>query len=155
MGSTEGISGLDSAAIRDLLLSTRRIALVGASPNPARASHEVMGFLLARGYEVVPVNPGHAGRSLHGQTVVASLAEAAPFDLADLFRASEHVLAPVRDAIRLGARAVWMQLGVVNEQAAEEAQAAGLAVVMDRCPKIEWRRLGLPAHLGCAPGLKQ
>ena len=108
MGSTEGISGLDSAAIRDLLLSTRRIALVGASPNPARASHEVMGFLLARGYEVVPVNPGHAGRSLHGQTVVASLAEAAPFDLADLFRASEHVLAPVRDAIRLGARAVWM-----------------------------------------------
>ena len=139
---------MDSAAIRDLLLSTRRIALVGASLNPMRASHEVMGFLLARGYDVAPVNPGHAGQSVHGQRVVGSLDEAAPFDLVDLFRASEHVLPPVRDAIRLGAKAVWMQLGVVNEQAAEEARAAGLAVVMDRCPKIEWRRLGLPARLG-------
>ena len=139
---------MDSAAIRDLLLSTRRIALVGASLNPARDSHEVMGFLLARGYDVVPVNPGYAGQSVHGRTVVGGLDEAAPFDLVDLFRASEHVLAPVRDAIRLGAKAVWMQLGVVNEQAAEEARAAGLAVVMDRCPKIEWRRLGLPARLG-------
>ena len=138
---------MDSAAIRDLLLSTRRIALVGASLNPARDSHEVMGFLLARGYDVVPVNPGYAGQSVHGQTIVATLDEAAPFDLVDLFRASEHVLDPVRDAIRLGAKAVWMQLGVVNEQAAEEARAAGLAVVMDRCPKIEWHRLGLPARL--------
>ena len=145
---------MDSAAIRDLLLSTRRIALVGASLNPARDSNEVMGFLLARGYQVIPVNPAYAGQSVHGQTVVATLDEAAPFDLVDLFRASEHVLAPVRDAIRLGAKAVWMQLGVVNEQAAEEARAAGLAVVMDRCPKIEWRRLGLPAHLSSAPGLK-
>jgi predicted CoA-binding protein len=139
---------LDSSAIRDLLLSTRRIALVGASVNPARPSHEVMGFLLAKGYDVIPVNPGHAGESIHGQRVVTSLDDAAPLDLVDLFRASGHVLAPVRDAIRLGARAVWMQLGVVNEQAAEEARAAGLAVVMDRCPKIEWYRLGLPARVG-------
>lgn len=139
---------MDSAAIRDLLLSTRRIALVGASLNPARASHEVMGFLLARGYDVVPVNPGYAGRSVRGRTVAGTLDEAAPFDLVDLFRASEHVLAPVRDAIRLGAKGVWMQLGVVNEQAAEEARAAGVAVVMDRCPKIEWGRLGLPARVG-------
>ncbi len=138
---------MDSDAIRDLLLSTRRIALVGASINSARPSYGVMHFLLARGYEVVPVNPGYAGRSLHGQPVVASLDDAAPFDLVDLFRASRHVLAPVRDAIRLGARAVWMQLGVVNEQAAEEARAAGLAVVVDRCPKIEWHRLGLPARV--------
>jgi uncharacterized protein len=139
---------LDSAAIRDLLLSTRRIALVGASLNPARPSYGVMGFLLTRGYDVTPVNPGHAGQSVHGRTIVGSLDEAAPLDLVDLFRASEHVLAPVRDAIRLGAKAVWMQLGVVNEQAAEEARAAGLAVVMDRCPAIEWRRLGLPERLG-------
>jgi uncharacterized protein len=139
---------LDSAAIRDLLLSTRRIALVGASLNPARPSYGVMGFLLTRGYDVTPVNPGHAGQSVHGRTVVGSLDEAAPLDLVDLFRASEHVLAPVRDAIRLGAKAVWMQLGVINEQAAEEARAAGLAVVMDRCPAIEWHRLGLPERLG-------
>jgi predicted CoA-binding protein len=139
---------LDSSAIRNLLLSTRRIALVGASINPARASYGVMGFLLAHGYDVVPVNPGHAGQSVHGQRIVAGLDDAAPFDLVDLFRAPQHVLAPVRDAIRLGARSVWMQLGVVNEQAAEEARAAGLAVVMDRCPKIEWHRLGLPARVG-------
>ncbi len=138
---------MDSDAIRQLLLTTRRIALVGASVNPARASNGVMGFLLARGYDVIPVNPVHAGQSVHGQRIVASLDEAAPLDLVDLFRASQHVLAPMRDAIRLGARAVWMQLGVVNEQAAEEARAAGVAVVMDRCPKIEWHRLGLPARL--------
>ena len=138
---------MDSDALRQLLLTTRRIALVGASVNPARASNGVMSFLLTRGYDVIPVNPGHTGQSLHGQRIVASLDEAAPFDLVDLFRASRHVLAPVRDAIRLKARAVWMQLGVVNEQAAEEARAAGLAVVMDRCPKIEWHRLGLPARV--------
>ena len=138
---------MDSDAIRELLVTTRRIALVGASINPARASYGVMHFLLARGYKVIPVNPGYAGQSVHGQPIVATLDEAGPFDLVDLFRASQHVLAPVRDAIRLRARAVWMQLGVVNEQAAEEAQAAGLSVVMDRCPKIEWHRLGLPAQV--------
>lgn len=139
---------MDSDAIRGLLLGTRRIALVGASLNPARPSHGVMRFLLGRGYEVVPVNPGHAGESLHGQRVVATLDEAAPFDMLDLFRASAHVLAPVRDAIRLGAKSVWMQLGVVNAAAAAEAEKAGLAVVMNRCPAIEWPRLGLPDRIG-------
>jgi uncharacterized protein len=142
---------LDSdATIRDLLLTTRRIALVGASANPMRPSYGVMSFLLGRGYDVVPVNPGIAGRELQGCRVVASLDEAGPLDLVDLFRNPAYVLAPVRDAIRLGARAVWMQLGVVNPQAAGEARAAGLAVVMDRCPKIEWYRLGLPARVAAA-----
>jgi len=138
---------LDSDAIRGLLLTTTRIALVGASANPMRPSYGVMSFLLGRGYDVVPVNPGIAGREVHGCRVVATLDEAVPLDLVDLFRNSAHVLAPVRDAIRLGAWSIWMQLGVVNEQAAGEARAAGLAVVVDRCPKIEWYRLGLPARI--------
>jgi predicted CoA-binding protein len=138
---------LDSDAIRGLLLTTRRIALVGASANPMRPSYGVMSFLLGRGYDVVPVNPGIAGREVHGCRVVATLDEAVPLDLVDLFRNSAHVLAPVRDAIRLGARSIWMQLGVANEQAAGEARAAGLAVVVNRCPKIEWYRLGLPARI--------
>lgn len=129
--------------IRTILTTTRRIAVVGASDNPARPSNGVLRFLLDRGYDAVPVNPGLAGRLLHGRTVAASLDEALPLDMVDLFRASEHVLPAVRDAIRLGARTVWMQLGVVHETAAAEARAAGLAVVMDRCPAIEWQRLGL------------
>ena len=129
--------------IRTILTTTRRIAVVGASDNPARPSHGVLRFLLNRGYDAVPVNPGLAGRLLHGRTVAASLDEALPLDMVDLFRAPEHVLPAVRDAIRLGARTVWMQLGVVHETAAAEARGAGLAVVMDRCPAIEWQRLGL------------
>ncbi len=129
--------------IRTILTTTRRIAVVGASDNPARPSHGVLRFLLNRGYDAVPVNPGLAGRLLHGRTVAASLNEALPLDMVDLFRAPEHVLPAVRDAIRLGARTVWMQLGVVHETAAAEARGAGLAVVMDRCPAIEWQRLGL------------
>jgi predicted CoA-binding protein len=140
------MDGLDDATIRDILTHTRRIALIGASANPARASHQVMGFLLARGYEVTPVNPGLAGQTLLGQPVVASLDQAGPLEMVDLFRASEHVMPVVEDAIRLGAKVVWMQLGVVNEAAAEAARQAGLTVVMDRCPKIEWARLGLRAE---------
>ena len=138
--------------LRRILTSTRRIAVVGASDNPARPSHGVLRFLLDRGYDAVPVNPGLAGRLLHGRPVAASLDEAAPLDMIDLFRAPAHVLPAVRDAIRLRARTVWMQLGVVHEQAAAEAGAAGLAVVMDRCPAIEWRRLGLTAARIDAPG---
>ena len=130
-------------AIRELLLGTRRIALVGASVRASRPSYEVMGFLLARGFEVTPVNPVAAGQSVHGRRIVASLEEAGPLEMVDLFRNPAEVLEPVREAIRLGARAVWMQLGVVHEQAAAEARAAGLVVVMDRCPKIEWGRLKL------------
>jgi len=141
----------EDEAIRDLLLRTRRIAVVGASDRPDRPSHGVFRFLLDRGYDVVPVNPALAGRTLHGVPAVAILAEAAPLDLVDIFRRSAEAGAVVDAAIRLGARAVWMQLGVVDEAAAARARAAGLAVVMDRCPAIEWRRLGLPPRIAPAP----
>jgi predicted CoA-binding protein len=137
----------DDAAIRDLLLRTRRIAVVGASDRPDRPSHGVFGFLLARGYDAVPVNPALAGRRIHGRPVLASLDAAAPLDMVDVFRRSAEAGAVVDAAIRLGARAVWLQLGVVDEDAASRARAAGLAIVMDRCPVIEWRRLGLPARI--------
>jgi predicted CoA-binding protein len=102
-----------------------------------------MRFLIARGYDVTPVNPGLAGQQIHGRTVVATLADAAPLDLVDLFRNPADVEGPVREAIRLGAKTVWMQLGVINEPAAALARAAGLAVVMDRCPAIEIPRLAM------------
>lgn len=137
----------DDAAIRDLLLATRRIAVVGASDRADRPSHGVLGFLLARGYDAVPVNPVLAGREIHGRRVLASLAAAAPLDMVDVFRRSAEAGAVVEEAIRLGARSVWLQLGVVDAAAAARARAAGLAVVMDRCPAIEWRRLGLPARV--------
>ena len=133
--------------IRALLLSTRRIALVGASNKPDRASFAVMRFLLARGYDVTPVNPGLAGQEILGQRVVASLAEAAPLDLVDVFRRSEEAGAVMDEAVALGARAVWLQLGVVDEAAAHRASAAGVSVVMDRCPVIEWRAHNLPNHI--------
>ncbi len=129
--------------LRDILTSTRRIALVGASERPERPSYDVMGFLLRQGYVVTPVNPGLAGRLIHGQKVVADLADAAPLDMVDLFRAAEHVGPIVGASVRLGARTVWMQLGVINEAAAAMARAAGVRVVMDRCPKIESHRLRL------------
>jgi len=129
--------------IRRILTQTKRIALVGASAKPERASHHVMAFLLEKGFDVTPVNPGLAGQEILGRKVVATLAEAAPLDMVDLFRRAEEVEAPVEEAIRLGAKTVWMQLGVVNEEAAAKARAAGLAVVMDRCPAIEMPRLGL------------
>ena len=136
--------------IRDILLSTRRIAVVGASDRPFRPSFGVAAFLVQRGYAVAPVNPGIAGRSLHGAPVVARLDEAAPLDMVDVFRRSSEAGAVVDEAIRLGARSVWLQLGVVDDAAGERARAAGLRFVQDRCPVIEWRRLGLPARVGAA-----
>jgi uncharacterized protein len=141
----------DDTTIRDLLLATRRIAVVGASDRPERASHGVFGFLLDRGYQVVPVNPALAGREIQGQRVVAGLDQAAPLDMVDVFRRSAEAGAVVDEAIRLGARSVWLQLGVIDMAAAERGRAAGLVVVMDRCPVIEWRRLGLPARIGSWP----
>lgn len=135
--------GLTDAAIRTILTTTRRIALVGASANPARPSNEVLHSLLAHGYDVTPVNPGLAGQTLHGRIVVASLDAAAPLDMVDLFRASDKVLPAVQDAIRLGARTIWMQLGVINHEAATLARNAGLTIVMNRCPLIEIARLGI------------
>jgi uncharacterized protein len=138
--------GQSDETIRAILTGTRRIAVVGASDKPLRPSHGVFGFLLARGYDATPVNPLLAGRAIHGRTVVARLEDAAPLEMVDIFRASANAGAAVDAAIRLGARTVWMQLGVVDEAAAARARAAGIAVVMDRCPVIEVRRLGLAHH---------
>jgi hypothetical protein len=138
---------IDDSAIRDLLLTTRRIAVVGASDRPDRPSNGVFGFLLARGYDATPVNPMRAGGAILGRAIVATLGEAAPLDLVDIFRRSEEAGAVVDEAIRLGARSVWLQLGVRDAAAAARARAAGLVVVMDRCPAIEWRRLGLPTRI--------
>jgi len=127
-----------------LLGNTRTIALVGASNNPARDSNRVMRFLIDQGYELFPVNPGLAGSLIHERPVHATLgAIGGPVDLVDIFRNSDAAGEVVDAAIAAGAKAVWMQLGVINEDAAKRADAAGLAVVMDRCPKIEIPRLGL------------
>lgn len=135
--------GLSDTQIREVLTATRRIAVVGASNKSARPSYGVMRFLLDQGFEVVPVNPRLAGQELLGRIVVGSLEEAAPLDMVDLFRNAAEVGPPVAEAIRLGAKTIWMQLGVVNEAVAKEARAAGLTVVMDRCPAIEMPRLGI------------
>lgn len=132
--------------LRDILAETRVIALVGASPKAERASYRVMNFLLSRGYVVVPVNPGQAGGAIMGQTVYASLSDIPPelpVDMVDIFRRSEDVPPVVEEAIAAlpGLKTVWMQLGIVNESAADTARAAGLDVVMDHCPAIEIPRL--------------
>lgn len=142
-----GPSYMGAMDIRELLLTTRRIALVGASSKPERPSFGVMRFLLARGYQVTPIDPGLAGQEILGQRVLASLAEAAPLDLVDVFRRSEEAGAVMDEAVALGARAVWLQLGVVDEAAAARARARGVTVVMDRCPVIEWGPAGLPDHV--------
>jgi uncharacterized protein len=117
---------------------------VGASDRPERAAHDVMGVLITHGYRVIPVNPQLAGQMIHGQAVVARLADIAePIDMVDVFRRSEFVAEVVEEAIAAGAKAVWTQLDVIDQAAAARAEAAGLDVVMDRCPKIEIRRLGL------------
>jgi uncharacterized protein len=132
--------------IAELLGQARTIAMVGASDRPNRASYGVMRFLQSRGYRVIPVNPQIAGEDLHGERVVASLADIGePIDIVDIFRRPLAAGDAVDEAIAAGARAVWLQLGVVNEEAARRAEAAGLKVVMDRCPKIEIARLRLPA----------
>ncbi|MBL8847382.1 MAG: CoA-binding protein [Hyphomicrobium zavarzinii] len=133
-------------AIADILKAAKTFAVVGASNKLARPSYGVMRYLLANGYRLVPVNPGLAGQEIHGQPVVADLSSISnPIDVVDVFRNSDAALDIVRAAIRekdrLAIKAVWMQIGVINEQAANEAAAAGLAVVMDRCPKIEHARL--------------
>ena len=134
----------DPNAIRALLSAPRRIAVVGASANPARASNGVMRFLRDQGHDVIGVNPAHAGTDIDGIPVVATLdAIHPPPDMVDIFRASEAAGGVVDEAIEVGATAVWMQLGVIDEAAAERASAAGLTVAMDDCPKIAIPRLGI------------
>ncbi len=129
--------------LRAILTSVNTIALVGWSPKSDRPSHRVAAYLAAQGYRVIPVNPGQAGQTALGETVAASLTEAGPVDMVDIFRRSEEAGAVVDEAIAAGAKVVWMQLGVIDDAAAARAQAAGLQVVMDRCPAIEIPRLGL------------
>jgi predicted CoA-binding protein len=132
------------AEIKALLQAVKTIALVGASANPARDSHGVMAFLQRQGYRVIPVNPGLAGQELLGEPVMASLTEIdVPIDMVDIFRNSEAAGPVVDEAIAAGAKTVWMQLGVINPEAAARAEAAGLCVVMNHCPKVEIPRLGL------------
>jgi predicted CoA-binding protein len=133
------------AEIRDLLLSARTIAMVGASPKPDRPSHGVMEKLQQQGYRVIPVNATIPGEHILGEYVFDRLSDiGAPIDIVDIFRNSEAAGESVDEAIAIGAKAVWMQMGVINHAAAARAEAAGLKVVMDRCPKAEIRRLGLP-----------
>lgn len=130
--------------IAELLMSTQRVALVGASAKPERASNRILRFLQEQGYDVTPVNPGLAGQTLYGISVAGSLHDLERnIDLVDIFRNSAAAGDVVDAAIAVGAKAVWMQLGVINEPAAKRAIDAGLHVVMDRCPKIEIPRLGL------------
>lgn len=136
----------DDRVLAALLRSARAFAVVGASARPDRPSYVVMQRLQQRGYRVIPVNPGQAGGTILGEMVYASLREIPePVDVVDVFRSSDAALAVAHEAIaekdRLGIKAIWMQIGVVNEEAAEAALAAGLEVVMDRCPKIELDRL--------------
>ena len=132
--------------IKQILLETKVIALVGASNKPSRDSNHVMAYLQEVGYRVIPVNPGLAGQKLHGETVYGQLSdipqqETGPIDMVDVFRNSEAALGIAEQAIAVGAKTVWMQLGVVNPEAAAKARSAGLRVVMNRCPAIEIPRL--------------
>lgn len=130
--------------IKALLEGVRTIAMIGASDNPSRPSYGVMKFLQDHGYRVIPVNPAITGEHVHGEFVFDTLDEiGVPIDMVDIFRNSEAAGAAVDQAIAAGARAVWMQIGVVNEAAAARAEAAGLKVVMDRCPRQEIPRLGV------------
>jgi predicted CoA-binding protein len=136
----------DDNFLRGILQETKVIALVGASHKPERPSHGVMRYLQRKGYRVIPVNPGLEGRVLNGEKVYRSLGdipqnETGPVDMVDIFRNSAAAAAPALEAIAIGAKTVWMQLGVVNEAAAQTARTAGLKVVMNRCPAIEIPRL--------------
>ena len=140
------------ATLRNILSTTKTIAIVGISHNPERPSHGVALFLQSKGYRIVPINPGLAGQNLLGEEVFASLgdipAALGPIDMVDIFRRSDAVGPVVDDALahlmERGLRTIWMQLGVIAPEAAARAEAAGLTVVMDRCPAIEHPRL-MPA----------
>ena len=124
---------------REILDAFKVFAVVGLSPNPSRPSNDVASFLMSHGYRIVPVNPGH--RKILGETCYPDLRSIPfPVEVVDIFRRSEEVMPIVDQAMEIGAKAVWMQIGVIDEAAAGKASAAGLAVVMNRCPKIEFFR---------------
>jgi len=132
----------DDAYIKGILRRVKTIAAVGMSANDMRPSYFAMLYLQQKGYRMIPVNPRYAGQEILGETVVASLDELpAPPDMVQIFRRSEEAPAVVDEAIRAGAKVVWLQLGIRSDEAAARARAAGLDVVMDRCPKIEYGRL--------------
>ena len=131
--------------IAELLTNARTIAMVGASDRPERASHGVMRALQAHGYRVIPINPNITGEHLHGEFVWRELSQiGVSIDIVDIFRRADAAGEAVDQAIEVGAKAVWMQLGVIDEAAAERAEAAGLQVVMDRCIKIDMLNLRIP-----------
>jgi predicted CoA-binding protein len=137
-------SSYSDAYLRDILTSVHTVAVVGASPRPHRPSHGVMRYLQHQGYRAIPVNPFAAGDMLLGERCYGGLAEIPePVDMVDIFRRSELAGTAVDDAIAIGAKAVWLQLGVIDAAAAARAEAKGIKVVMDRCPAIEIPRLGL------------
>ena len=134
----------ESRDIAELLQNVRTIAMVGASDRPDRPSNGVMKFLQDHGYRVIPVNPMITGEHIHGEYVWRELGQIGePIDMVDIFRRSSEVGPIVDQAIAIGAKAIWMQLGVIDEEAAARAEAAGLKVVMDHCPKIEILKQGL------------
>ena len=132
------------AHLRDILKRTKNIAVVGVSPNPQRPSYFVARYLGLKGFNVISVNPGHAGKELFGSTIRASLAEIEePIDMVDIFRRSDAVPPIVDEAIERFAdlKTIWMQIGVTHPEAAGKARAKGIDVIMNRCPKIEYQRL--------------
>ena len=132
--------------LTELLQGARTIALVGASDRPDRASYGVMKFLQDHGYRVFPINPRITGEHVHGEFIWRELAQIGePIDIVDIFRKTEDVGPAVEEAIAAGAKAVWMQLGIANAEAAAKAEAAGLKVVEDKCLKIELARSGITA----------
>lgn len=138
------VDGLQDSDIRNIFERVRVIALVGASNNPERPSNYVGAFLQGKGYKVIPVNPGLAGQEVNGEKVYASLADIPEtIDMVDIFRAADAVPGVVDEALALDPRptVIWMQMGIIHEEAAAKARAAGLTVVMDRCPKVEIPRL--------------
>ena len=156
-GETQPMTNLDysPALLSRVLKETKTIALVGASPDWRKASHIVMKYMLSKGYDVTPVNPRATNDEILGKNVVASLADIEhPIDMVDVFRNSEAAGPITDEAITINAKTVWMQLGVINHAAAARAEAAGLTVIMDRCPKVEYSRLsgeggwmGLPSNI--------
>jgi hypothetical protein len=134
----------DDNYIRDILNSVKSIAMVGASPVDVRPSYFAFKYLVQRGYDMIPVNPGHVGKSLLGRPFVASLSDIGrAVDMVDIFRNSSHIMPVVEEALKLPSppKVIWMQLGARDDAAAAKAEASGIKVVMNRCPKIEWGRL--------------